>query len=97
MDLLEDPKTLWNWKQFSVPSPWGDRTCRAWVAANHKKAAGLASPGVPCFVALGLVFPATIDEIKTAYRRLAVEAHPDRGGSNEAMTALTRARRRRSP
>jgi len=28
------------------------------------------------------------DVVKQAYRRLAREAHPDRGGSNEAMTAL---------
>ncbi|APW60767.1 J domain-containing protein [Paludisphaera borealis] len=92
LDLLEDPKTLWTWKQFSIPSPWGDRVCSDWVEANERKVASLAPRGVPCFVALGLTFPSTVDEIQAAYRRLAVEAHPDRGGSNEAMAALTKAR-----
>lgn len=92
LDLLEDPKTFWNWKQFSVPSPWGDRAYSAWVEANDRRVANLAPRGVPCFVALGLTFPSTVAEIQAAYRRLAVEAHPDRGGSNEAMAALTRAR-----
>jgi hypothetical protein len=92
LDLFEDPKTFWNWKQYSVPSPWGDRVCSIWIEANNSKLAAAARRGVPCFVALGLVFPSTVAEIQAAYRRLAVEAHPDRGGSNEAMAALTKAR-----
>jgi hypothetical protein len=42
--------------------------------------------------ALGLEPRATREEIIAAYRELAKVAHPDVGGSHEAMTALTRAR-----
>ncbi len=40
---------------------------------------------------LGLAPSATETEIKTAYRKRALETHPDRGGSNEAFRALQRA------
>ena len=39
-------------------------------------------------VALG----ASADEIEIAYRRAALEAHPDRGGTNEAMARVNAAR-----
>jgi curved DNA-binding protein CbpA len=32
--------------------------------------------------------PQTLEELKTLYRKLAMEHHPDRGGSNEAMKAV---------
>lgn len=32
----------------------------------------------------------TLDELKAAYRRLAMENHPDRGGSNEIIQAINR-------
>ena len=35
---------------------------------------------------------ATHDEIRAAYRRLAAEMHPDRGGSDARLAALTEAR-----
>lgn len=35
---------------------------------------------------------ATHDEIRGAYRRLAAEMHPDRGGSDARLAALTEAR-----
>jgi hypothetical protein len=41
---------------------------------------------------LGVGEHATPDEIKGAYRRLAPEAHPDRGGSDAAMARLNAAR-----
>jgi hypothetical protein len=34
----------------------------------------------PCLRALGLSFPCTEADVKQAYRRLAKELHPDRGG-----------------
>lgn len=37
---------------------------------------------------LGLVVGATWKEIKSAYRRLALETHPDRGGSAAAFAAI---------
>jgi curved DNA-binding protein CbpA len=35
---------------------------------------------------------ASRDDINTAYRRLASEAHPDKGGSAERMAEINRAR-----
>jgi len=32
--------------------------------------------------------PVTLDDLKKAYRRLAMQHHPDRGGSKEAMQAI---------
>ena len=40
---------------------------------------------------LGLPTSATLDQVESAFRRLAIEAHPDRGGSHDAMTRLTAA------
>ena len=42
---------------------------------------------------LGLKLPVTKEQINTAYRVKAMAAHPDHGGSNEAMAALNEARR----
>lgn len=41
---------------------------------------------------LGVAEGATADEIRAAHRRLAATAHPDRGGSTEAMQRLNAAR-----
>ncbi len=41
-----------------------------------------------CLQALGLPWPCTADEVRTAYRRLARRAHPDGGGSHDAFLAL---------
>ncbi len=40
---------------------------------------------------LGLGKTATLDEVKEAYRRVAREAHPDRGGDAKAMAEINRA------
>lgn len=40
------------------------------------------------FKALGLTADATPDDVLAAYRRLALEAHPDHGGDIDAFTQL---------
>ena len=43
------------------------------------------------FAALGLSSTASADEIKAAYRRRAIQLHPDRGGDHTAMVRLNAA------
>lgn len=53
----------------------------------------LPAPGAarPWWEVLGCNENATAEAIKTAYRRAAMAAHPDRGGSDERMAELNRA------
>jgi hypothetical protein len=46
------------------------------------------TPG--CLVALGLRLPCSINDVKRAYRRLAKELHPDRGGDRHRFMQLQR-------
>jgi hypothetical protein len=48
----------------------------------------LIRPRGDCFAVLGLSPPCTRDAVQEAYRRLARERHPDRGGSKEAFQEL---------
>ncbi len=41
---------------------------------------------------LGIRWPCTLEQMNTAYRSAAMAAHPDRGGSNEAMSKINQAR-----
>lgn len=51
--------------------------------------ASKADNAVPaCFVALGLGFPSTREEIHAAFRRLSMKAHPDHGGDDKQFVAL---------
>lgn len=45
----------------------------------------------------GLTEPFTLEELKTAYRRLAHRLHPDKGGSKEAFQTLQRHYRAAKP
>ena len=40
--------------------------------------------------ALGLTVPCSAGDVRRAYRRLALERHPDRGGTHEGFLALQR-------
>ena len=42
----------------------------------------------PCLRALGLSLPCTEEDVKQAYRRLAKEMHPDRGGDVQRFLLL---------
>lgn len=61
------------------------------ASAGHRPAARAepASPSAPSV--LGIARGASIDEIKRAYRKRALETHPDRGGDAEAFRAVQRA------
>lgn len=49
-----------------------------------------ATPLEPCFTALGFTErPESTEAVKAQYKRMAQVMHPDKGGSEEAFTALT--------
>ncbi|MFI5297725.1 MAG: DnaJ domain-containing protein [Polyangiales bacterium] len=61
---------------------------RAWWAKRSPRAGDTraAEPtDATCFAFLGLTSRCTADELKRAWRRVAVEHHPDRGGDAEAF------------
>jgi hypothetical protein len=59
--------------------------------ARARAALWSASSPLSAFNMLGLTSNATIDEIKVAYRRRAIQLHPDRGGDHSAMVRLNTA------
>lgn len=79
----------------------------SWARAFTRQRAGLPpwperrSAAAPCLVGelpresalatLGLARGATLDEIKRAYRKRALETHPDRGGEQAAFVRVQRA------
>jgi hypothetical protein len=64
----------------------------AWwlIAGRHKPST--PSPHVEAYALLGLGPTATAEDIQAAWRRRVAAAHPDRGGSEEAVARLTAAR-----
>jgi hypothetical protein len=65
-------------------------TCpiRAAAFAQLAAALGIELPSSDALAELGLAADATETDVRRAYRRLALERHPDRGGSAEAFRAL---------
>ncbi len=62
--------------------------------ASRELALGDSEPrGESAFRRLGIRPPASLDDIKSAYRRKALEAHPDRGGSPSDFQAVEAAYR----
>lgn len=45
-----------------------------------------------CFTVLGLSISATEEQVKSAYRKLSMEYHPDKGGSQEKFVEITNAK-----
>jgi DnaJ domain len=59
--------------------------------ARARAALWSASRPLSAFTTLGLPATASVDEIKAAYRRGAIQLHPDRGGDHSAMVRLNAA------
>ncbi len=76
---------------------------RAWARVMQGRPAGMtadrptASPtprpqaAASCWAVLGLTPQATVTDIRTAFRALALQLHPDRGGDPEAFLRLRQA------
>lgn len=54
-------------------------------------ALSLPAPAAGWWVILGVPPNATVDQVEDAYRRLAMQRHPDHGGSHDAMAELNAA------
>jgi hypothetical protein len=59
--------------------------------ARRRAAEWGAGGGSAAFAVLGLPIAASVDQIKAAYRREAIRAHPDRGGDHALMVRLNAA------
>lgn len=66
-----------------------DRAFTGFTALPAPIVAGMARPW---WEVLGVPRDASKDQVTTAYRRLASDAHPDRGGTAERMAEINRAR-----
>ncbi len=62
------------------------------IRATFQGFAALPSPTRPWWLILQVKETATLDEIEAAFRKLASERHPDRGGSDAMMSELNTAR-----
>lgn len=72
-----------------------ERMQRSFEEQRRAYAAAMArhTPAKPWWCeALGIQANATVDQISNAYKTLAKSAHPDRGGSDDAMKRLNVAR-----
>ena len=71
--------------------PWPSKRAVEGRKGEAPRARVTTAPKASIWQTLGLGPHATLSEIKRAYRSRALEAHPDRGGSDEAFRALHRA------
>jgi curved DNA-binding protein CbpA len=60
------------------------------LVGRHKPAA--PSADIQAFALLGLGPTATAEDVQAAWRRRVADAHPDKGGSPDAVARLTEAR-----
>lgn len=84
--------------------PWPSTSKQAAIGgAPAPRSHGSPAAQASIWHTLGLAPNATLTEIKRAYRRRALETHPDRGGTDDAFRALQKAyesaleRRRHTP
>jgi hypothetical protein len=71
---------------------WGDDPAWQHGASSRARSSGRGEPGPRGWLAvLELSWPCSAADVRRAYRRLALQRHPDHGGTNEAFTRLTEA------
>jgi hypothetical protein len=88
--VLVEPRWARAWGRILVGLPPFFGPDRTETVGSDPAPATRDVPRSP-FAELGLETTATADEVKRAYRRRALETHPDRGGSDEAFRAVQRA------
>jgi len=66
------------------PTQWKE----AFQFAYDKKTAASILKGESAYTILNIPTTASIEEIKTAYRKLALVHHPDKGGNEEAFRKI---------
>jgi hypothetical protein len=100
-DVLADRKARARFLMFGVTTggiaEFADDILRrreqeeAHARARARRALWSTSSPLTAFTVLGISGIATIDEIKAAYRRKAIQLHPDRGGDHWLMIKLNAA------
>jgi hypothetical protein len=70
-------------------TPWPSRASREPRRAGAIERSGAANASV--WATLGVTRDVTEDELKAAYRKRALETHPDHGGEDEAFRRVVRA------
>ncbi len=79
---------------FGRPEPWKKPSTAPPPPRPAPSTSTYKSPEQLAAELLGLRPPFGIDEIKTAFKRKALDAHPDRGGSHEAFLQVRSAAER---
>jgi hypothetical protein len=79
----------WKRIQAGLP-PFPTRAARPTVAGDEPAGDRRARPVDP-YALLGVAPTATLDDVKAAFRKKALEHHPDQGGATEAFIAIKRA------
>ena len=97
-DVLSERKARARFLMFGVTTggiaEYADDTLRRreqeeeQARARARRALWSTSSPLTAFAILGIPGIATIDEIKAAYRRKAIQLHPDRGGDHLSMVKL---------
>ena len=76
------------WKRIRAGSaPFPTRSARPTTAASSDERARPVDP----YALLGVEATASLDDVKAAFRKKALEHHPDLGGAAEAFMAIKRA------
>jgi len=71
---------------------WGASDMMERAFTGFKALTDTAGAGEDCWMVLGIPPMSSAAEISSAHRKLAMEAHPDRGGSHEQMSRVNAAR-----
>lgn len=86
-------KNIWddNYRPYGVnegaygnPSEWKQKYERVMGLGEAKEIVKERSP----WTILGVAFGATLQEIKSAFRKMALKVHPDHGGTEDAFRDL---------
>ena len=87
-EILEEQETIEGLLENVVPYPTAqERREHQRFLRDHRQ----PRPKPICIKLLGLAWPCTLDDVKTVWKKLALEHHPDRGGDPQAFMRYKKA------